>query len=320
MFWLRPVPVEAQFGIPQIVFDPAAVGKLLLQARQQVTQIQQAVQQVTLAKAEAERITGFRLGNFDGFLAKFDQTVGSATRLGYRAQELNSSFEQTFPEVASWAGGMFLGDYQSKMVRDAARAALLGTQDQGRQLDAARQQLAQVKNQAAGAVSATQVAQSQAALSGFALDEAQQARQLQIAANNQRAVMDAYQVSRLAREDSAIALSKRKDYDQTRLIMEAWRVSQEALAARNPGVFEGIPIGGSMPRAVPVYRDFPVGPPQTIPVTPGYPGNENPYAPAPVEIGPVPVPDVPVTVPADTFFDRKTDCVRSGTEVVCAPM
>jgi hypothetical protein len=194
-------------GVPQIVFDPTAVGKLATQISRQYQQIRIAEQTVNQIRAEARRFSRLPIVSFATRQRGYERLFSEGNLLGYNNPQLDRAFRTAFPQsrLAEPLGAV--PARQREMVRQASYALVMGAGQQGAQLREAESVLAQARAYATGASSEAQIAQSQAALSALAVEEQQQARQLQIAANNQRAVMDAYELSRDAQQDSLDAAS-----------------------------------------------------------------------------------------------------------------
>lgn len=231
-------PVTAQFGIPQVVFDPQANASLRLQyvqlARQAATaisQLRRAEQTVQTLQDAARRYRRLPLANFVSRQTAFERLFSGTAGLGYNNPSLDRIFRSAFPEsrVADPIHGASAA--QQNLVRRAAYALVMGTGQQGVQLREAVQTLESVKQMTGAASSQSEIAQAQAAAGVLAVQEAQQARQLQVASVNQQAAMDAYRISRDAREDSLSALARARWDVRERQIAEligVWRRRHEA--------------------------------------------------------------------------------------------
>jgi hypothetical protein len=191
-------------GVPQVVFDPTAVGKLVTQINQQYRQIRLAEQSINQLRADARRFSQLPLVSFATRQRGYARLFSGGNQLGYNNPVLDQVFASTFPQsrITERLGVL---SQQRDLVRRAAHALVMGASQQGAQLREAEAVLAQARSFAAAAGSDAQIAQSQAALAALAVEEQQQGRQLQIAANNQQAVMNAYQLSRDAKQDSVNA-------------------------------------------------------------------------------------------------------------------
>jgi hypothetical protein len=189
-------------GVPQIVFDPTAVGKLATQISRQYQQIRLAEQSLSHLRSEARRYSRLPLVSFATRQRGYARLFSEGNLLGYNNPALDRVFQSTFPQSRLAERLRSVPAQQRDLLRRAAYALVMGARQHGAQLREAEAVLAQARSFAAGATSAAQIAQSQAALGALAVEEQQQARQLQVAASNQQAVMDAYRLGRDARADS----------------------------------------------------------------------------------------------------------------------
>lgn len=231
-------PASGQFGIPQIVFDPHAAASLKLQYAQlirqgatAVTQLRRAEETVRTLQNAAKRYSRLPLASFVTRQSAFDRLFSGTTGLGYNNPSLDRIFRTSFPETRVSDPIRGATAAQQNLVRRAAYALVMGSGQQGAQLREAVQTLESVKRMASAATSQAEIAQAQAASGVLAVQEAQQARQLQVAAVNQQAAMDAYRISRDAREDSLSALARaRWDVRERELaeLIARWKRRQDA--------------------------------------------------------------------------------------------
>jgi P-type conjugative transfer protein TrbJ len=210
-------PAEAQFGIPQVVYDPHAAASARLhyvqfvrQTATQITQLRRAEETIRTLRNEARRYTRIPLVSFVTRLSAFERLFSSPAGLGYNNPQLDRIFRAAFPQARIDDPLRARDAAQQDLVRRAAYALVMGSGQQGAQLREAVQTLENVKRMATAAGSQSEIAQAQAAAGVLAVQEAQQARQLQVASVNQQAAMDAYRVSRDARADSVSALARAK--------------------------------------------------------------------------------------------------------------
>ena len=255
---------SGQFGIPQIVFDPHAAASLKLQYAQLVrqgataiTQLRRAEETVRSLQTAARRYTRLPLASYLTRQSAFDRLFSGTTGLGYNNPDLDRIFRRAFPDgrVADPIAGASAA--QQNLVRRAAYALVMGSGQQGAQLREAVQTLETVKRMTSTASSQAEIAQAQASAGVLAVQEAQQARQLQVASANQQAAMDAYRISRDAREDSLSALARARWDVREREIAELinrWKRRQEA------------PSGIWRPGARPPVFTPPIAPPASAPM------------------------------------------------------
>jgi P-type conjugative transfer protein TrbJ len=266
------VPLEAQFGIPQVVYDPQAAASARLhyvqfvrQTATQIDQLRKSEETIRTLRNEARRFTRVPLVSFVTRQSAFDRLFASPTGLGFNNPSLDRIFRAAFPEARISDPLRPRDAAQQNLVRRAAYALVMGSGQQGAQLRDAVQTLENVKRMATAASSQSEIAQAQAAAGVLAVQEAQQARQLQVAAVNQQAAMDAYRISRDAREDSLSALARAKwDVRERQIaeLLELWK--------RKRAVPPSIWRPGAKP---PVYI------PPTTPTPPGEPAELLPVVP-----------------------------------------
>ena len=244
--------VDAQFGIPQIVYDPQASASARLhyvqfvrQTATQISQLRQAEATIRALRDQARRYTRMPLVSFVTRQSAFDRLFSSPTGLGYNNPALDRAFRAAFPASRVSDRIPASDAAQKNLVRQAAYALVMGTGQQGTQLREAVQTLENIKRMTTSASSQSEIAQAQAAAGVLAVQEAQQARQLQVASVNQQAAMDAYRISRDAREDSLSAAARATWDARERQIAEL-----VALWKRRQGVPRSIWTPGARPPAV----------------------------------------------------------------------
>jgi hypothetical protein len=226
----------AQFGfIPQVVFDPQAAADAYVRFTQlrdagnkARDHLQRTEQMLARLREDSRQFGGFRIPDFAGSRRGYERLF-EASPLGYNNPGLDRIFRAAFPESRIDDAVRGASAAQQEMIRRAAYTLVTGAGRQGEQLRDAERALDQVRRLAASAGTQAQMAQSQAAIDALAVEEAQQARQLQIAATNQQAAMDAYRVTRDAREDSVSAASAADHAERRERAVEgvdAWRRRQ----------------------------------------------------------------------------------------------
>ena len=99
-------PLEAQFGIPQVVYDPQAAASARLhyvqfvrQTATQISQLRQAEATIRTLRDEARRYTRIPLVSFVTRQSSFDRLFASSTGLGYNNPALDRIFRDAFPEA-----------------------------------------------------------------------------------------------------------------------------------------------------------------------------------------------------------------------------
>jgi conjugal transfer/entry exclusion protein len=199
-------------GIPSVVFDPtnykSAVGRyaqMALQAKQQVREIELAIEQVNEVKRQAKGFTGFRLANFDSNLKRASDVFGRGIALGHNNDDLLKTFERFYPRMSEFENGKRIeGADEINAVRDLMYANITANRDQGLQLELARNEMNVLRSRVLSATTERQVAQAQAAIQAFQAEQDLMARQSMTQLAQQMAVMNAREVAREAAEFEAM--------------------------------------------------------------------------------------------------------------------
>ena len=248
-----------------VVFDPRAAADAYVRWQQlrnlghtAQRHLRKAEETAARLREDARRFRGFRIADFRGSRRGYERLFG-ASPLGYNHPALDRAFRAAFPESRIDRAIRGASAEQQALIRRAAYTLAMGTGRQGEQLRDAERVLDQVRRLATGAATHAEIAQSQAAIDALAVEEAQQARQLQIATASQQATMDAYRIGREARDDSvsaATAAAQAEREAQVREGVDRWKRAQEVPAAVwRPGVrasdlgLETAPTRGRAPRA-----------------------------------------------------------------------
>lgn len=88
---------HAQFGIPQVVFDPAAVGKLVSQLRQQIDQINVARDQLRSQLDNMRKLGTYTFRDINAVLDEVDALTREGQALSYSLRTIDRDFRATFP-------------------------------------------------------------------------------------------------------------------------------------------------------------------------------------------------------------------------------
>ncbi len=197
---LRTVPVWAQFGGTQIVFDPSMFARQLNQLQQETAavqnlaaQLQNAVQNTTAGAAGLWRSN-------QGLLTNLGNIVAEQQGLSYTLSNLNSEFQRMFPGyVASQSGNVAPQAAQGftstlNTLNGTLQAAAAQAQDF--QAEQATLTALEAKNQ--GAVGRMQAIQVGNEIALQQVQQLQMLRQLMVAMINAQNVVAANQVSQAA--------------------------------------------------------------------------------------------------------------------------
>lgn len=248
-------------GMPSIVYDPsnhssgvARYGQLVVQARQQLREIQHAADQVKHAREQARGFRGFRLASLSTYLDRAERTFGRGVALGHGNSRLDEMFRKNFPEVPKKIEGVEVQDAnQLNMIRSLSHAALVSSRDQNLQLNAAQRVMATMRSRMESARTAHQIQQAQGAISAFQAEQDMMTRHVLLSINSQLAAANARAVQKDMNEQVSEAQQRadaeaweagRRDWEE-----EMRRRQEEALEAlkRNAG---GRRTGGNGAAAV----------------------------------------------------------------------
>ena len=98
---------QAQFGLPglpQIVFDPTAVGKLVTQLGQQLQQINMQRQQFQAQVTAMRKLASPPWRDLSAAMAQVDALTRQGQAISYSLRNVDAVFQTTFPGVASVVG------------------------------------------------------------------------------------------------------------------------------------------------------------------------------------------------------------------------
>lgn len=146
-------------GIPQVVYDPSAVAKL-------VTQLSRQVQQITVARGQLQaqldnmrKLTNPPWRQINATMAQVDLLAQQGRSLAYSLRNIDSQFQQTFP---GWQlSGTMATDMRTQNERTLAtlRGALNATATTAQQFPIATANIDAMKNRIAAITSAQQAAE-----------------------------------------------------------------------------------------------------------------------------------------------------------------
>lgn len=206
---LLPSRAHALFGIPglpQIVFDPTAVAKL-------VAQINQLQNQLTVARANAaafvantRKLTSpYAWRNINTAVTTVDGLMASGQALGYSAGALPGRLAATFPGYA-YNAATVAADVRARHEATLAtfKGALVAGQATGLQIGQSMAQLGTMKRQLAAATSAQQAAEISATALVTQAEEATLLRQQLLAQASAEAVRAAGEANRELQGTAAV--------------------------------------------------------------------------------------------------------------------
>lgn len=146
-------------GMPQVVYDPSAVAKL-------VTQLSRQMQQITVARGQLQaqldnmrKLTNPPWRQINATMAQVDLLAQQGRSLAYSLRNIDSQFQQTFP---GWRlSGTMATDMRTQNERTLAtlRGALNATATTAQQFPIATANIDAMKNRMAAITSAQQAAE-----------------------------------------------------------------------------------------------------------------------------------------------------------------
>ena len=200
VLFAMPGEARAQFGIPQVVYDPAAVAKL-------VAQLSRQMQQITLARShlQAQLDNMRKLSNpswrtINGTVSQIDALTRQGQAISYSLASLDAEFRRTFPGAV--AGGRLTpalaGQLRQQDQRTLAtlRGLLNAAQETSRQFSTGTARLAAMKGQVGSIRSAQQAAELNGVIGIHTAEEITLLRQQLAAQASAQAVLQANQVNR----------------------------------------------------------------------------------------------------------------------------
>lgn len=200
VLFAMPGEARAQFGIPQVVYDPAAVAKL-------VTQLSRQMQQINLARShlQAQLDNMRKLSNpswrtINGTVSQIDALTRQGQAISYSLASLDAEFRRTFPGTV--AGGRLTpalaGQLRQQDQRTLAtlRALLNAAQETSRQFSTGTARLAAMKGQVGSIRSAQQAAELNGVIGIHTAEEITLLRQQLAGQASAQAVLQANQVNR----------------------------------------------------------------------------------------------------------------------------
>ena len=192
---LMPVPAAAQFGlpgVPQVVYDPTAVGKL-------ITQLRVAQSQLEALRDNMRKLGSYNYRNIDGSLAQIDAMTRQGQAISYSLANLDAQFRTTFPgSRVSATSSQRATDIRTQNERTLAtiQGALAAARLSAQQFAVEASRLQTIKGQIRSARSAQQIAELQGVVGVHTAEEITLLRQQLATQNNAQQVYLANQVNR----------------------------------------------------------------------------------------------------------------------------
>ena len=195
-----PEPAEAQFGIPQLVYDPAAVAKLVTQLSQQIQQITVARSQLQTQLDNMRKLSNPSWRTISTTVSQIDGLTRQGQAISYSLAALDAEFRRTFPGAID--GGRLspalAGQLRQQDQRTLAtlRGLLNAAQATSQQFSTGTARLTAMKAQVGSIRSAQQAAELNGVIGIHTADEITLLRQQLTAQASAQAVLQANQVNR----------------------------------------------------------------------------------------------------------------------------
>lgn len=203
---VSPAHASAQFGIPQIVYDPAAVGQLVSHLAQLQSQVSLAQQHVNLFLSNTRKLSGYSWRNINATIAAVDALVASGQAISYSTSGLAGQLGVTFPGYA-WNPTTIAVDMQTQKQRalGTVMQQLVAAQNTWSQINGSVSALNAIKGQVAGITSAQQAAEVGATIGVHSAEELTLLRQQLLASSSAQAVVAAEQLNHRLQALAAVA-------------------------------------------------------------------------------------------------------------------
>jgi P-type conjugative transfer protein TrbJ len=192
---LAPAMASAQFslpGVPQVVYDPSAVAKLLTQLRVAQTQLQ-------VLRDNMRKLGSYNYRDIGGALAQIDAMTRQGQAISYSLANVDALFRTTFPgSQVGTTSGQRASDIRTQNERTLAtiQAALAAARVSAQQFAIEASRLQTIKSQIRTARSAQQIAELSGVIGVHTAEEITLLRQQLAAQDNAQQVFLANQVNR----------------------------------------------------------------------------------------------------------------------------
>ena len=195
-----PSAAHAQFGIPQVVFDPTAVGKLATQLRQQVQQIDVERNHLQAQVDNMRKLGQYSLRDVNRTLSQIDALTRQGQALSYSVATIERDFQSTFSGVlpGTRTSTTMASDIRRQNQRTLATAAatIAAAKETARQFAIATTELNAMRSQLGSIRSAQQAAELGGMIGIHTAQEITLLRQQLATVGNAQVVMMANQVNR----------------------------------------------------------------------------------------------------------------------------
>jgi P-type conjugative transfer protein TrbJ len=195
-----PIPIPGLGGGPLVVYDPAAVGKLIDQIRSQLEQIGMQRQQLEAQLIAMQKLRNPPLREIRGLLAQLDLVMQQGQALAYGIRTIDAEFSKTFPGAQVFQD--FLVEEQAQAARTLAtfRGVLNAASRAAEEVPNGLARLDEIKRQLAAVRGHEEALELNATIGVYGAEEMVLLRQAIAAQTNIQAVHFARQVNAVAQE------------------------------------------------------------------------------------------------------------------------
>jgi P-type conjugative transfer protein TrbJ len=195
-----PIPIPGFGGGPLMVYDPAAVGKLIDQIRSQLEQIGMQRQQLESQLLAMQKLQRPAWREIRGLVGQRDQVMQQGQALAYGLRTIDAEFTKTFPGVRVFQD--FLAEEQAQVTRtlDTFRGVLNAASRAAAEVPDGLARLAEIKQQLTTVRGHEEALELNATVGVYGVEEMVLLRQALAAQTNLQAVHFARQVNAAAQE------------------------------------------------------------------------------------------------------------------------
>ena len=199
-----PVRVHAQFGFPQVVYDPTAVSKLVSQISSQVKQLAVARSQLSEQLIALRKLPNPPWREISATMQTLDQVMRAQSSLAYAVPGVDGAFRETFPvsrPITDWPT-----TERSAAQRTVAtqRATVDAASTQGMSFPEALDRIAHMKSAMASVTGHEQALELNGAAAVFSAEELVLLRQALMAQGTAQSVYYAHAVNDVAQRDESV--------------------------------------------------------------------------------------------------------------------
>jgi type IV secretion system protein TrbJ len=196
---LLPVPARAQLGlpgVPQVVLDPTAVGKLVTQLSRQAQQIATAKSQLQAQVDNMRKLANPNWRTINTTVASIDVLARQGQAISYSLANIDAQFRSTFAGYQTYGDLRATTRTQNERTLATLRGVLNATNATAQQFPVSSSTLNAMKSQLRAITSAQQAAELNGSIGILTAEEMTLLRQQLAAQANAQAVTLANQINR----------------------------------------------------------------------------------------------------------------------------